>query len=95
MNRSSCEKVQLLIISRNVAADVGTKRSERDETVTPPVVEDKRHPAVSTSYIPATRIVPPVNQVVNSPASPKPPPARTEEDDDYDSDDASKADLSS
>ncbi|XP_062290510.1 rabphilin-3A [Scomber scombrus] len=65
---------------------------KKEQTVSPPAVEEKRQPAVS-SYIsspaPVTRIVPPVNPPANNPNPPKPTPDRTEEEDnDYDSDDA-------
>ncbi|KAK9532218.1 hypothetical protein VZT92_009615 [Zoarces viviparus] len=70
------------------ASVVENKRPERDETVSPPAVEAKRQPVVSSSissHVPATRINPPVNNT----APQRPPPDRTEEeDDDYDSDDA-------
>ncbi|XP_044031240.1 rabphilin-3A isoform X3 [Siniperca chuatsi] len=73
-------------------SDVENKRSEREETVSPQAVEEKRQPVVSSSissHNPATRIIPPVNPPVNNPAPPRPPPDRTEdEDNDYDSDDA-------
>lgn len=76
------------------AANEENKISEREETVSAPAVVDKRQPVVSSSHIPTTRSTPPVNQLVNKPASPRPPPDQTgEEDNDYDSDDASKADL--
>lgn len=78
------------------AANGENKSSEREETMSAPAVVDKRQPVVSSSHIPTTRSIPPVSQLVNKPASPRPPPDRTEEEDnDYDSDDASKADLSS
>lgn len=82
---------------RNVApaADVENRRSEREETVCPPAVEEKTQPVVSSSvssHITATRNTP----AVNNPAPPRPPPDRTEEEDnDYDSDDASMIDFSS
>nr|XP_020508606.1 rabphilin-3A-like isoform X2 [Labrus bergylta] len=73
-------------------ADVGNKLQEKAETVSPPAVQEKRAPVVSSSIssnTPTSRIIPPVNPPVNNPAPPKPPPDRTEEDDnDYDSDDA-------
>ncbi|XP_059214359.1 rabphilin-3A [Centropristis striata] len=59
-----------------------------EKTASPPAVEEKRQPVVCSSFssnVPATRNTPPVN----SPAPPRPPPDRTEEEDnDYDSDDA-------
>uniref|UniRef100_A0A3Q0SGY4 C2 domain-containing protein n=1 Tax=Amphilophus citrinellus TaxID=61819 RepID=A0A3Q0SGY4_AMPCI len=47
-------------------------------------------PAVSGAQVPASRVIPPVNPPANNPAPPtRPPPDRTvEEDNDYDSDDA-------
>ncbi|XP_034752013.1 rabphilin-3A isoform X1 [Etheostoma cragini] len=58
------------------------------ETVSPPAVEDKRQPVVSSSisaHLPAARINPPVNNT----APTQPPPNQTEDEDiDYDSDDA-------
>lgn len=76
-----------------VAAHVENKHSEREDTMSPPVVEVKRQPVVSSS--PPTRGIPPVHQSVNNPAPARPPPDRAEdEDNDYDSDDASKDDLS-
>lgn len=72
------------------AADVHTK--QREETVSPAPVEDKRQPVVSSSvssHVPAARIT--VNPPANNPPPQRPPPDRTEEEDiDYDSDDASK-----
>uniref|UniRef100_A0A4W6DFJ4 C2 domain-containing protein n=1 Tax=Lates calcarifer TaxID=8187 RepID=A0A4W6DFJ4_LATCA len=74
------------------AANVENKHSERKETVSPPAAEEKRQPVVPSSissHIPATRIIPPVNPPVNNPTPPRPTPDRTEEEDnDYDSDDA-------
>ncbi|XP_070706662.1 rabphilin-3A [Pempheris klunzingeri] len=74
------------------AAHVENKRPEREETVSPPAVEAKRQPVVSssiTSHAPTARITPPVNPPANNPAPPRPPPDRTEDEDvDYDSDDA-------
>nr|XP_046230447.1 double C2-like domain-containing protein beta [Scatophagus argus] len=71
------------------AAEAENKRSEKEETVSPPAVEDKRQPVVSAAHVPATRSLPPVNPPVNNPTPPRPPPDRTgDEDDDYDSDDA-------
>ncbi|XP_076614904.1 rabphilin-3A [Chaetodon auriga] len=71
------------------AANVEKQRSGREETVSPPAVEEKRQPVVSSSHVPAARITPPVTPPVSSPAPPRPPPDRTEdEDNDYDSDDA-------
>ncbi|XP_078127619.1 rabphilin-3A [Sander vitreus] len=62
--------------------------AEVKETVSPPAVEEKRQPVVSSSissHVPAARINPPVNNT----APARPPPDRTEdEDNDYDSDDA-------
>ncbi|XP_049460422.1 rabphilin-3A [Epinephelus fuscoguttatus] len=63
-----------------------------EATAAPPAVELKRQAVVSSSissHVPATRVNPPVNPPVNNPASSRPPPDRTEvEDNDYDSDDA-------
>lgn len=62
-------------------------RSGRGETP-PLLVEDRRQPVVSAPGFPAAKSAP----AVNNPASSRPPPARTEaEDNDYDSDDASKS----
>lgn len=62
-------------------------RTGRGETP-PLLVEDKRQPVVSAPSFPAAKSAP----AANNPASSRPPPARTEaEDNDYDSDDASKA----
>ncbi|KAA8584276.1 hypothetical protein FQN60_008061 [Etheostoma spectabile] len=62
--------------------------SDVKETVSPPAVEEKRQPVVSSSisaHLPAARINPPVNNT----APTQPPPSQTEdEDNDYDSDDA-------
>ncbi|XP_063745845.1 LOW QUALITY PROTEIN: rabphilin-3A [Eleginops maclovinus] len=73
-------------------ADVEDKPPERKATVSPPAVEAKRQPVVSSSIsspVPTPRINPPVNPPVNNPAPPDPPPDRTEdEENDYDSDDA-------
>ena len=73
----------LIVMSIAPAADV-------KETASPPAVEEKRQPVVSSSissHVPAARINPPVNNT----APARPPPDRTEdEDNDYDSDDASK-----
>ena len=71
---------------------------KKDETVSPPAVEEKRQPVVASSYVsshsPVTRIVPPVNPPANNPTPPKPTPDRTEEEDiDYDSDDASTTEF--
>uniref|UniRef100_A0A8C4EQV1 Rabphilin-3A n=1 Tax=Dicentrarchus labrax TaxID=13489 RepID=A0A8C4EQV1_DICLA len=69
------------------AADVA--RSVREETVSPPAVEEKRQPVVTSSHVPATRNIPPVKAPISNPAPTRPPPDRTEdEDNDYDSDDA-------
>lgn len=70
-----------IVMSLAPSADV----EKKEETVAPP--------AVVSSYIssqtPVTRIVPPVN-----PPAPKPTADRTEEEDnDYDSDDASKTKI--
>ncbi|XP_068430072.1 double C2-like domain-containing protein beta [Clinocottus analis] len=68
--------------AEQVASDVENKRPEREET------EERRQPVVSSSVPshapPATRINPPVNNA----APPRPPPDRTEDEDEYDSDDA-------
>uniref|UniRef100_A0A7N6A7K7 Rabphilin 3A homolog (mouse), b n=1 Tax=Anabas testudineus TaxID=64144 RepID=A0A7N6A7K7_ANATE len=62
------------------------KPAEREETVS---VEQRRQPVVSSSsHVPATRTIPPVNAPANNPTPQRPPPERTEEDNDYDSDDA-------
>ncbi|XP_045923785.1 rabphilin-3A isoform X3 [Micropterus dolomieu] len=78
--------------TQQVAPTSENRHPELEETVSPPAVEAKRQPVVSSSFsshIPATRIMPPVNPPVNAPAPPRPPPDRTEdEDNDYDSDDA-------
>ncbi|XP_047425894.1 rabphilin-3A [Mugil cephalus] len=70
------------------AADVHSK--QREETVSPAPVEDRRQPVVSSSIasrVPAARVT--VNPPANNPPPPRPPPDRTEEEDiDYDSDDA-------
>lgn len=70
-----------------------------EATAAPPAVELKRQAVVSSSissHVPATRVNPPVNPPVNNPASSRPPPDRTEvEDNDYDSDDASKTGFTS
>ncbi|XP_040014360.1 rabphilin-3A [Xiphias gladius] len=61
-------------------------------SVSPPAVEQKRQPVVSSSissHLPTTTSIPPVNPPANNPAPPRPTPDRTEdEDNDYDSDDA-------
>uniref|UniRef100_A0A669ER96 Rabphilin 3A n=1 Tax=Oreochromis niloticus TaxID=8128 RepID=A0A669ER96_ORENI len=66
--------------------------AERQETLPPPAVEEKRPPVVSgsvSSHKPVSRVGPPVNPPANNPAPSRPPPDRTEEDNnDYDSDDA-------
>ncbi|XP_069021876.1 rabphilin-3A [Embiotoca jacksoni] len=71
---------------------VDNKHKDREETASPPAVEEKREPVVSSSIStrnPAARFTPPVKPPANSPAPPRPPPDRTEdEDNDYDSDDA-------
>lgn len=68
--------------------------AERQETLPPPAVEEKRPPVISgsvSSHKPVSRVGPPVNPPANNPAPPRPPPDQTEEDNnDYDSDDASK-----
>ncbi|XP_071754530.1 rabphilin-3A [Centroberyx gerrardi] len=65
---------------------------EREETVPPPAVEDKRQPDVSSStptHIPATSFAPPVHPPAHKPAPQRPSPDQAEdEDNDYDSDDA-------
>ncbi|XP_067339806.1 rabphilin-3A isoform X2 [Channa argus] len=64
------------------------KPSESEETLS---VEEKRKPVVSDSisaHVPAARTGPPVNAPANNPTPQRPPPDRTEEEDnDYDSDD--------
>lgn len=58
------------------------------------MVEDRRQAVPSGPGFPAAKIAPPANQAVNNPASSRPPPVPTEvEENDYDSDDASKAGL--
>ncbi|XP_030598812.1 double C2-like domain-containing protein beta [Archocentrus centrarchus] len=71
-------------------SDVENNHSEREQTLSQPTVEEKRKPAVSGAQVPASRVIPPVNPPANNPAPPtRPPPDRTvEEDNDYDSDDA-------
>lgn len=74
-------------------ANVENKLPEREEKKSPPAAEEKRQPVVSREHIPATRSVPAVShQVVNNHISPQTNPVRTEdkEDNDSDSDDASK-----
>uniref|UniRef100_A0AAQ6II42 Rabphilin 3A homolog (mouse), b n=1 Tax=Anabas testudineus TaxID=64144 RepID=A0AAQ6II42_ANATE len=67
-------------------SDFQKKPAEREETVS---VEQRRQPVVSSSsHVPATRTIPPVNAPANNPTPQRPPPERTEEDNDYDSDDA-------
>nr|XP_020443793.1 rabphilin-3A-like isoform X2 [Monopterus albus] len=60
--------------------------------VSPPAVEEKRQPVVPSFISPqisATRITPAVDPPASGPPPPRPPPDRTEdEDNDYDSDDA-------
>ncbi|XP_073334081.1 rabphilin-3A [Pagrus major] len=75
------------------AQQAENKRPEREETVSPPAVQEKRQPVVSSSHIPAARITPPVNPPVNNLAPPRPPPDRTEDEDEYDSDDATTLGL--
>lgn len=78
------------------AADFKKKHAEREETVSPPPVGEKRQLVVSSSissHVPATRTVPPVNAPANNPTPQRPAAARTEEDNDCDSDDASKIDY--
>lgn len=62
---------------------------------TPPLaVEDRSQPVVSSPSFPAAKIAPSANQAANRPASSRPPPVPAEaEENDYDSDDASKAAL--
>lgn len=73
------------------AADAENKRTEQEQTVAPLPVEEKRPPVVSNSHIPPASGLPPLRQPVGNPASSRPPPERTvDEDNDYDSDDASK-----
>lgn len=76
------------------AAEAENKRAEREETAGPPAVQEKRQPVVSSS-LPAARITPPMNPPVNNTAPPRPPPDPTKDEDEYDSDDASKTDFSS
>ncbi|XP_005946379.1 rabphilin-3A isoform X1 [Haplochromis burtoni] len=74
------------------AAGMENHHAERQETLPPPAVEEKRPPVISgsvSSHKPVSRVGPPVNPPANNPAPPRPPPDRTEEDNnDYDSDDA-------
>uniref|UniRef100_I3KDQ8 Rabphilin 3A n=1 Tax=Oreochromis niloticus TaxID=8128 RepID=I3KDQ8_ORENI len=74
------------------AAGMESHHAERQETLPPPAVEEKRPPVVSgsvSSHKPVSRVGPPVNPPANNPAPSRPPPDRTEEDNnDYDSDDA-------
>ncbi|KAM8743154.1 rabphilin-3A [Acanthopagrus schlegelii] len=70
------------------AVEAENKRPEREETASPPAVQEKRQPVVSSSHVPAARITPPVNPPVNNAAPPRPPPDPTEDEDEYDSDDA-------
>ncbi|XP_030006284.1 rabphilin-3A isoform X2 [Sphaeramia orbicularis] len=84
--------VQQPAASSAPVVDVESKLSKKEDTVSPPAVEEKRQPLVASSissYTPVTRINPPVNPPVNNPPPQRPPPDRTEvEDEDYDSDDA-------
>lgn len=77
-------------------ADLESKWSQREQTPSPLVVEEKRQPVVASSissYTPAPRIT--FNSTANSPPPPKPLPGQTQEDDnEYDSDDASEFDYS-
>ncbi|XP_011603154.2 rabphilin-3A [Takifugu rubripes] len=69
---------------QQTAASADHARTGRGETP-PLLVEDKRQPVVSAPSFPAAKSAP----AANNPASSRPPPARTEaEDNDYDSDDA-------
>ncbi|KAM7392407.1 hypothetical protein PAMA_007498 [Pampus argenteus] len=65
---------------------------KKEEKVSPPAVEEKRQAVVSSSISsnsPVMRSVPPVDPPANNPTPPKATPDRTEEEDnDYDSDDA-------
>lgn len=73
------------------AADAENKRAEQEQTMAPLPVEEKRPPVVSNSHIPPVSGLLPLHQPVSNSASSRPPPERTvEEDNDYDSDDASK-----
>ncbi|XP_071371785.1 rabphilin-3A [Centroberyx affinis] len=71
---------------------VESRNSEREETVPPPAVEDKRQPDASSSaptHVPATSFAPPVHPPAHKPAPQRPSPDQAEdEDNDYDSDDA-------
>lgn len=58
--------------------------------MSPPAVGDK---SSISSHVPAARTVPPVNAPANKSTPQRPPTDRTEEDNDYDSDDASKVDY--
>lgn len=88
-----------VVLSVAPGADFPKKPAGREETASPPAVEEKRQPVVSSSilsHVPATRTIPPVNAPTNNPTPQRPPPDRTEdEDNEYDSDDASKIDYCS
>ncbi|XP_029921992.1 rabphilin-3A [Myripristis murdjan] len=72
--------------------DVESRNSKREETVPPAAVEEKRQPVVSNftpAQIPASSFAPPTNPVARNTAPPQRPPDQAdEEDNDYDSDDA-------
>ncbi|XP_042365839.1 rabphilin-3A [Plectropomus leopardus] len=73
-------------------APTSAPAADVEETASAPAVELKRQPVVSSSissHVPAARINPAVEPPINNPAPSRPPPDRTEdEDNDYDSDDA-------
>ncbi|XP_038127069.1 rabphilin-3A-like isoform X1 [Cyprinodon tularosa] len=74
------------------AVNVENNHAEKVRTMSSPAVEEPRQPVVSgpaSSFTPATRIMPPVNPPSNNTAPQKSPSDHTEENDnDYDSDDA-------
>ncbi|KAM4634054.1 rabphilin-3A [Polymixia lowei] len=74
------------------AEDVENRCLEKEETVPPPIMEEKRQPIATNStqiHIPATNFLPPIDRPAHNPTPPRALPDRAEvEDDDYDSDDA-------
>ncbi|CAL1567981.1 unnamed protein product [Knipowitschia caucasica] len=71
-------------------SDFENKRSQREEVPSPPVIEEKRQPLVTSSipsYTPAPRPTPVNNSPIHPPPQ-KPPPETTQEEDEYDSDDS-------
>ncbi|XP_056258736.1 rabphilin-3A [Seriola aureovittata] len=78
--------------AQQAAPTSAAQLSDRQETAAAPAVEDKRQPVVSSSvssHVPATRAAPPVHPPADNPTPPRPAPGRTQdEDNDYDSDDA-------